>query len=215
MIHAAEPLDHPRNEVGWGRVPDSHRELMECADTVVKVLYQGEIQPGRYLSVPLPLTRVALQGMVKITATVCFHSKTDPQDPPNYTKSGIEIHFRPHSQRHNESENGVGTVKTKSFFSASDHYASEQELRRDQHKWETVLKTSKRFRSDSLYEPSFDIHYLAREAGGPSQSGELLKYAMVISIEAAKVGDLYNQVVRSYATILQQLRPRSEIGVST
>lgn len=37
--------------------------------------------------------------MVTITATFCFASATDPQDPLNYTRSGLEVRFRPHDRK--------------------------------------------------------------------------------------------------------------------
>jgi hypothetical protein len=32
-----------------------------------------------------------MAGMVEITATFCFATATDPQDPLNYTRSGLEV----------------------------------------------------------------------------------------------------------------------------
>jgi hypothetical protein len=40
-----------------------------------------------------------MSGMVEITATFCFATPTDPQDPLNYTRSGLEVRFRPHDKR--------------------------------------------------------------------------------------------------------------------
>jgi hypothetical protein len=58
----------------------------------------------------------------------------------------------------------------------------------------------------------FDIHYNARLGGHDGTStAPRLRYAMVITVESARTPDLYDRVLRTYATRLEALVPR--VGV--
>ena len=65
----------------------------------------------------------------------------------------------------------------------------------------------------SVSNPSFDIHYNARESGGRADNPQDIKYAMIVSVQALKVADLYDRVVRRYRTTLEALRPIIEISI--
>ena len=68
-------------------------------------------------------------------------------------------------------------------------FATEQERRSDQGKWETVLHGAKTFRGSSLKNPVFDIHYNARDGGGRATTGaEKIRYALILSVEALRDG---------------------------
>ncbi|MBI3441923.1 MAG: peptidase S8 and S53, subtilisin, kexin, sedolisin, partial [Proteobacteria bacterium] len=136
-----------------------------------------------------------LMGSVKISATCCFATEIDAAHPSNYTRSGIEITFRP-----NEDTRDANALhpKTDTFFSQSKIYQTEDELRADAHKWETCLHATKTKRASSLKGPVFDIHYLARDEGRTDTQARKLYYALVVTVEAPKHKDLYDQVVRKY-----------------
>ena len=86
MIHRSYDHAQPQNEVGWGKVPESIDELITCEEGMAHVVYQGVIGPGEFLRCPIPLPDGPLTGKIAITATFCFASDTDPQDPINYTR---------------------------------------------------------------------------------------------------------------------------------
>ena len=60
-----------------------------------------------------------------------------------------------------------------------------------------------------------DIHYNARLEGRNYTPPGKLPYALVVSVRAKGIADLYDQVVRKYATQLEPLRPVVEIPVRT
>jgi hypothetical protein len=94
--------------------------------------------------------------------------------------------------------------------------SAEYALREDGHKWEPCLHGSLRLRSSSLLNPVFDIYFHARESGGnPKSAIKPIDYAMIITISAPKVGDLYNKLVRAYAGILTPLKPQVDIQIRT
>ena len=211
LVHRADPSDHPQVEVGWGKVPELLEELIANDDTSAHIVYQGQVGPGEWVRAPIPVPEITMNGMVEIKATICYSTETDPQDPIHYTRSGVEIRFRPHSEK--VADEGKKNAKTRPFFSAGNLYDTEQELRADAHKWETTLHASKRMRGTSIHEPYFDIHYQAREGGGKAGSAPDITYAMIVSLHAPKMEDLYDRIFRRYRTVLEALRPVVEIPI--
>jgi Subtilase family len=201
-----------QREVGWGRVPHEIEELVTCAEGAVHVLYQGELEAGRFLRAKIPIPASGLRGMVTITATFCYATQTDPQDPLNYTRAGLEVAFRPHKGKFNQTERGPSkNPSTKSFFT-SGGYETEDALRRDAHKWEPCMKSSIRVRAGSLDDPVFDIHYNARRGGMADGSAQPIPYALVVTV-ANDSPDLYNKITQRYRTMLEPLRPVIQIPI--
>jgi hypothetical protein len=69
------------------------------------------------------------------------------------------------------------------------------------------------FLGSSLDNPAFDIHYNSRMEGHNHNPGQQLRYAMVITVKASREANLYDQVVRRYATQLEPLRPVIDIPI--
>ena len=65
----------------------------------------------------------------------------------------------------------------------------------------------------SLRNPVLDIHY-ARQGGRDTEPTEKLPYALVITIHAKHLRDLYDRVVRKYARQLEAFRPVVEIPIT-
>jgi hypothetical protein len=192
---------HPKRECGWGLCPPSINEMTECGTGEARILFQGELDPSKYVRMPIPVPTGLPSGNLEILATLVYATDVDPQDPSNYTRAGIEITFRPHAARLSQSGSGA----TKPFF-GSKAYRSEAELRSDAHKWETVLNDSHTFRTSSLNFPAFDLHYNARDGGGQSRHAPRIKYAMVLTLRMRKHATLYEDVLATY-TRLEVLSP--------
>ena len=212
LVHGALPSAHPREEVGWGRIPEDLATLVTCPAGTARILYQGTLTPSQYLRAQIPLPEEALTGMVKITATFCYTTPVDPEHPGSYTRSGLGIVFRPHDGDY-ASEKSVHP-KSDQFFRAGD-FQTEAERRRDAHQWETCVHGSRRKRATGLSEPVFDIHYNARIEGRNNRSAERIPYALVISIETHKHSDLYERIYERYRTVLRPLRPVIQIPIRT
>jgi len=204
LVHASDKCAfEDRDELGWGRAPQSVEDVVVCPDGSVRVVYQGELQPGKFMRAPIPLPAEPLTGMVTVAATFCYASPVDPEDPGTYTRCGLDVIWRPHSGKFS----GTATEPvSKSFFRRTD-YDNEAELRRDAMKWDTVRHAEQRYQPASLLNPMFDIHYNLREGGGPSRTADKLRYALVVSITAPRTPGLYDGVVRAYAGILEALQP--------
>jgi hypothetical protein len=209
LVHAADSSTHDKLEVGWGKVPEDLMDIITCPAGVARVVYQGELKPGKYLRATLPLPDGGLQGNIRLRATFCYASPTDPQDAVAYTRAGLEVVFRPSDKKIKE---GKSNADTKGFFDMKK-YATEEERRSDMGKWETVLHGNKSMRGSSLENPVFDIHYNAREAGGPTTGAEKIRYALIITVEAPKYTDLYNDILRAYAKLLVPIQPKVTLPI--
>lgn len=215
LIHRADSCNHPKEHVGWGRFGTNISDLITCEDDEAFIVYQGELPIGIHLRAPLPIPE-GLAGTIIITATIVIASEIDPQHPGAYTRSGLEVTFRPHAEKFKKQQNGNQSKhpQSKSFFSAKGMYGKgECNLREDGYKWEPCLKNSKQFRANSLYKPCFDIYYHSREESSKTKTSKQIPYSLIISIKAPKIPDFYNQVVRTYSNILVPLRPQVQITV--
>lgn len=201
-----------QREVGWGRVPHDIEDLVTCPEGAVHVLYQGELEAGRFLRVKIPVPSSGLSGMVTITATFCYATLTDPQDPLNYTRAGLDVVFRPHHRKFAKTERGPSKNPASRSFFSSGGYETEEVLRRDAHKWEPCMKASVRVRATTLNDPVFDIHYNARRGGMNDGSAQPIPYALVVTV-ANDSPDLYNKIAQRYRTMLEPLRPVIQIPV--
>lgn len=134
--------------------------------------------------------------MVKLRATIVIAQAVDPAFPSTYTRSGLNVTFRP---------KWPTSEKSRSFFTSSDQFCSELELRQGAKKWEPVLHSEERMRGSSLDSPVFDIHHVAR-SGGDNTTGRPIPYAMVISLVANRMPNIYDQVRQRYNQ-LQAIQP--------
>lgn len=209
MIHSAELSGHNPLEVGWGKIPNSLGEIIYCDEGVARIIYQGELKPGKFLRAPVPLPEDLNDGKVTIKATFCYASPVDPQDSSAYTKAGLLVTFRPHKQKKKE---GAANAESKSFFPSSE-YRPEDDLRADLGKWETTLHAENNFMATSLSEPVFDVHYNAREfAGAGTGSGQPIRYALIVTVIAAQRPTLYQDILTRYS-VLQPIIPEVEVPV--
>jgi hypothetical protein len=102
LVHGTQADEHPQHEVGWGKLPDGIDDLVECPPGVIRVVYQGELTASKYLRAPVPLPSGDIKGRVSITATCCYATEVDAAHASNYTRSGLEITFRPHAEKFKE-----------------------------------------------------------------------------------------------------------------
>lgn len=211
MLHRTQRGSlHLPNEVGWGRFVTDIDELITCNDDEAHVIYEGDLPVGQHLRAWVPLPAGTLPKEIEICATLCIATTIDPAHPYTYTQCGTEVAFRPHSGVFTKyKDRKTSTVpKTETFFSPGRMYphASELELR-DGGKWEPVLSNRRKFKSEKLKEPHFDIYFHHRVAGLPPATQDVLPYALIITVRAPGENDLYNSVVRTYQQILQPIQP--------
>jgi hypothetical protein len=200
MIHRAErAAGHDARDVGWGRFPESPEEILTSGDNEVCVVYQGHIDAGGTMRIGIPVPPVALGVGLTIKATFCFASPVDPADPINYTRHGLTVVFRPR---------GEGSALP--FFSTGN-YNSEQDLRSDAYKWETVLHRSLNFAADQLLDACFDVDHGAREHGLKVDNRDVppLPYVLIVTVSTQKGEPIYQSIMQKYRALAPiQLRER-------
>ena len=213
LLHRADDGGHDKAEVGWGRIPQDLNEIVLTDEHAAHIVYQGELRPASWVRMQIPIPADPMTGMVDITATFCFATPTDPQDPLNYTRSGLEVRFRPNDRRRKNP--GQPHPDSSYFFQAKDVSVEEADLRADAHKWETTMHKNRGMRAAGLHNPVFDVHYNARIGGRNALSADKIPYALVITIEAKRTRNLYDKILQRYPTILEPLRPVVEIPIRT
>jgi len=216
LVHGADPSEHHTHDVGWGKVPEDLMEVVSCPSGVARIVYQGVLKPSKYLRATLPLPDGGLTGRIRLKATFCYACPVDPQDASSYTRAGLDIVFRPNAKniKKNDKNEYKKNAETRSFFSASK-FATEEERRSDVGKWETVLHGDVGMLGKTLDNPVFDIHYNAREAGAKPVGADKIRYALIITVEAPKHADLYNDILRAYANILMPIQPQVSLPIRT
>ncbi|OII18434.1 S8 family peptidase [Curtobacterium sp. MCBA15_013] len=208
MVHAARRDTHTSAEVGWGRVPDDFEDLVVSGDGVARIIYQGELKPGKYVRAKVPIPTGGFTGDVRMRATFCYASPVDAHSPDVYTRAALEPIFRPNLSKYAK---GAKTPKSRRFFSQLE-YVGEERRRNDFGQWETVLSDAALMRGKTLASPVFDIHYNAREEGGKSSSTESMSYALVITLEAAKHVNLHQDILDAYPDLLVAIEPDLTAG---
>lgn len=210
LVHTSEESNHDQAHVGWGKVRDHLDELVVCPPGVVRVVYQGELTAGKYIRATIPMPDEPLKGKVILRATCCYATAVDTAHPSNYTRAGLEFFFRPHEDVFAD---GAVNAKSKPLFSQSKLFATEDELRRDAHKWETCLHSTRSMLAKSLKRPVLDIHYLARDEGKAMKEVAKIQYALIVTVESRRHKDLYDQVVRKYRNVLEPLVPVIQVPI--
>jgi hypothetical protein len=198
LVHSASQNDLPQAEIGWGKVSENLMSIITCGDGVARIVYQGELRPGKYLRAAVPVPKTGLTGKVKLKATFCYSTPIDPHHSGAYTRSGLEVVFRPNNGRRKE---GKANAETRSFLNLRK-FASENERRTDAGKWETVLHDEDTMLGKTLRDPVFDIHYIARQDAGPTSRARPIAYALVVTIEAPKHQDLYTTILTEYNSLV-------------
>ncbi|MFD4477357.1 S8 family peptidase [Streptomyces sp. NPDC058471] len=211
IVHCTERGDVPVDEAGWGRIPDQLEAFVVCPQNSVRVLYQGSIDPGQTVRMPIPLPEDVKTGSVTISATYCINSPTDSRSPSTYTGSAIEPVFRPHAEKF-KSEDSMHPV-TAGFFKSSD-FLPENDLRQGAHKWETTKHKTLQKRASSLLRPVFDVRYVSRLEQLTAIPTEKVEYALVITLTSTADSDIYNKVVRAFSGQLDILQPQVDIPIA-
>ncbi|MFJ5854552.1 S8 family peptidase [Enterobacter cancerogenus] len=207
LIHAAESVDDKKG-CGWGRVSDDIEQYIFCGENAVTIIYQGVLtkSSGVRAAIPCPKILKITKTKVDLNATLCFYTEVDHKHPVSYSRAGIEIVFRPHSEKFDRNKD-TGELSheasTRTLFNKEKILGNEQHLRRDAHKWETCYKVCDTFFASTINDPSLDIKYLTRDEGHSLTSKEMqslpeLSYSLIITLTSRKQCDLYEEIINEY-----------------
>lgn len=64
----------------------------------------------------------------------------------------------------------------------------------------------------SLKDATFDIHYNARHNGRTADKADKIRYAMIITLEAPKHPNLFNEILEAYSALVE-IQPQVALPV--
>lgn len=205
LVHTTDRPKHTElAELGHGRFASDSLDLLSCGDREAMVVYEGLLEPSTPVGAMLPWPTGLVAGKVIIRATLVFYTPVDVAHPINYTRAGIEARLR-------RSPGG----QTKTFFSKASLYGNtEQEMRADAHKWETVVSKEIGAEAGLMQDPTLELIYRARDEGGSISKEHLqpLPYVLVVTVSAKSEADFYNRI-RQRHTVLTPVRLRAGISL--
>jgi len=236
--HCAEPPveDELHDEVGFGRLLERYDDVLDCDPNEATIFYRDEIERGQLISLPFPLVDDVVAGRtVSMSWTIAFSAPTDPRDPVEYTQAGLEASFRPHAQTFTFTNRETSRSKVVNVgaerelasellgngYTASplpktgqaQRWRHETLRRKEDGKWETMLRATARKRASSLFRPQVTVVYLARQAGDLVSAGPL-EFTMLLTMHAPADVPLYD-AVRSRYQVLIPLRAQLPLRLQT
>lgn len=235
LVHTAEDSDeYSIEEIGFGFCVNDVTDILNCEDNKVVVLYEGSIAPKQNIQLPVLLPNInGLKCNVKITWTLSTLSELNPNDVDSYTCNCIEDYFYPHDNHYNYFKNTIhgrnqktayaGTSEEKELYNLgymrSDlpiskppkQFLSEDELRSQHLKWDTVIKKAITMRTSSLNNPFFILHGMNRN----NIEASPMKYFVAITVEIPKYsGVLYDDILTQYQNLIPiNIRVENQIFV--
>jgi hypothetical protein len=226
-------------DVGHGRFADLLADRVACPPNAVTVIYQDTIARGEIVGLPFPWPDDMPPGRYRVRWTLAYDSPVDPADAAEYTLAGLEAQFRPHARRiqftlPDGSAATVVNVGThperatellRSGYRPGDNAATRsghrvrvgEQARRDEGKWETIVRVDDSMLSTSLFRPRIDLSYFARRAGVLRDQGVPdLPFVLFVTIEGPRLVDCYARVRSSFRALLPlgvPVRPVARVTV--
>lgn len=210
LVHSSDNQDLCRKEIGWGRLTADPQDILHCSNQKVTVIYQGKLEKlsGIQAVIPWPEGLAESHENVKVSATICYYTEVDQHHSVSYSKSGLEIVFRPDESCFSVVKGKKSSVpKTEPFFSQKKVFDGSDTHRTKGHLWETCLSSQISLKASKLNKPVFDIKYLIRDEGHTISSYERrnlkpLSYSLVVTLELEGSANVYDAIRTKFSQIL-------------
>lgn len=225
---------HKLTELGFGRLREDYAEIWQCPLDSVSVLYEDELARGELVAMRIPVPDgLPIGTRVRLAWTLGYTSDVDPSDAAEYTRSGLEVVFRPHENIRalydgatNRKIREVDIVRDRDVIAglaasrpvrwgdtpvAAGNWRkgrTEAALRLSG-KWETLLRGEISRPAERLHRPRLDLAHLARAEGVlVSHNIQPLLITLIVTVSTQGV-PLYDLVRREYSVLtplLHQIR---------
>lgn len=217
-----ERADHDLIELGHGRLPSDYGPHLECEPNELTVLVEDTLKRGQTKGYPFPVPPAGLSGQVSLRWTVSYISPIDEEEAVEYTLAGLDVDMRPHKTRywlspprgrglsrervdtrtdkaHIEAREGEGWKRAKNPITRSGAAYRSEQTQVEEGKWETVVRHQSGFQAASVHLPEVWLTYLERGQGEliDAEDSIDLDFAMLLTISAPKMVDLYETVTSS------------------
>lgn len=213
-----------QDEFGFGRLPLSFADAMECTPDQVHVLFVDEIARGDIAGYQLPLPRY-FSGPAKMSVTLAYASPVEPTQPTEYTAASLELTLRPHRNifRFSPPAGSDDQAKDVDLTSAEARdllmggWKSGQEPvtktltnttslneadLRDSGKWETLRHYRVSLTAGEIDNARLEVRYVARRAGALDGSPTEVPFAMLVSVsDLSATGTLYDDIAAQFAAL--------------
>lgn len=213
-----------RDEFGFGRLPLSFADALDCTPDEVHVLYVDQIARGDILGYQVPLPR-SFTGAAKMSVTLAYASPVEPTQPTEYTSASLELTFRPNRNMFRFSPPTGSSEQARVVDLTSDEarglltsgWTSGQEPvtktlsgsaslneadLRDSGKWETLRHYRVGLAAGEVNDPRLEVRYVARRAGALDGSPTEVPFALIISVtDPASSAVLYDGVTAQFAAL--------------
>lgn len=239
LIHSAKnpnintTHDVADNLLGYGILDQEVDDILRCDENTVHIIYSNSMNPTGQAKLPIPLPKNSqINSSVKISWTIATSSKANALHVEDYTESTIEDTFYPNSKRFNFSlPNNSKTKKTLHIendaediqklinqgyrqsilpVSVSPNKYQTEAARRNELKWDTVVKKHKNSRATSVDNP-----FLVLQGIGRNDSTDRIDYAVVVTVSIPKhKGNLYEEILNEYRILEPvEIKNRNELFV--
>lgn len=223
LIHSAESDGAEGTiENGFGFCLDDVKDILNCSDNKVTILYEGDITSSATVKLPIFLPGISeIHGYANIKWTICTVVNPNINDPDAYTNNCIEDTFYPNDMkfifRKNKMEKQLNLLKDADIDVAREllkqgyikselpvskpakQYFAEADLRNSDFKWDTIIRKEVRMRCSSLMNPFISLHAIGRD----EYEHEKIKYFVVITIDVPNFkGSLYDYILQTYDNLL-------------
>ncbi|MGX7698402.1 S8 family peptidase [Gordonia polyisoprenivorans] len=213
-----------QDEFGFGRLPLSFADAMECTPDQVHVLFVDEIARGDIVGYQVPLPRY-FAGPAKMSITLAYASPVEPTQPTEYTSASLELTLRPHRNMFRfspppgseEQAREVDLTSAEARTLLVDGWKSGQEPvtksltnttslneadLRDSGKWETLRHYRVSFVAGELDSARLEVRYVARRAGALDGSPTEVPFAMLVSVsDPSGNGTLYDDIAAQFTAL--------------
>lgn len=214
-------------ENGFGFIEKNEEEILNCSEKEVVILYNGKIEPKKYIKLKIPYPKIEYKGNVKIEFVISMATPINPYDTDGYTSNCIEDTFYPHKDKYeffkgktkktiNIEDNKElieellqnGFTKPKFPKSRSGEMYKTEKERRQEFKWDTVVKREFSLKGNSLKNPFIILHAMERNI---KENNQPIIYALSVKIKVKKYsGNLYSDIRTQYPNLLP-LRVKEQI----
>lgn len=227
LIHSATPVPGiGEEELGYGIINQPVDRIVECcSQKEATILFVGSIQPASYARLPIPFpSSNTVNARICISWTIAVLTETDPYNSDDYTSCAIESTYHPNDQRYSFymgdkrfikdvqiHKEEIARLLSEGFKrggfpvskSPATVFRTERE-RRDELKWDTIVKQYSNLNSSSLRNPCLVLHGLGR-----NNICDPMDYAVVVSITAPRYpGNLYTDILGEFR-LLEPIRLRN------